>query len=48
LARMRRFLRPCFRRPLPDFLVPNADSKCDEIDALQTARCGHCKIRFYR
>jgi hypothetical protein len=25
-ARMRRFLRPSFRRPLPDFLVPNAYS----------------------
>jgi hypothetical protein len=26
LARMRRFLRPSFRRPLPDFLTPKADS----------------------
>jgi hypothetical protein len=25
-ARMRRFLRPSFRRPLPDFLVPKAIS----------------------
>ncbi len=26
LARMRRFLRPCLRRPLPDFFVPNSFS----------------------
>jgi hypothetical protein len=26
LARMRRFLRPSFRRPLPDFLTPKASS----------------------
>ncbi len=25
-ARMRRFLRPSFRRPLPDFFVPKANS----------------------
>jgi hypothetical protein len=27
LARMRRFLRPCFRRPFPDLFVPKAISK---------------------
>jgi len=27
LARMRRFLRPSFRRPFPDFLVPKAISE---------------------
>src|SRR3954453_8532920 len=26
LARMRRFLRPCFRRPFPDLFVPKAIS----------------------
>jgi hypothetical protein len=26
LARMRRFLRPSFRRPFPDFLTPKASS----------------------
>jgi hypothetical protein len=26
--RMRRFLRPSFRRPLPDFLTPKAVSVC--------------------
>jgi hypothetical protein len=26
-ARMRRFLRPCFRRPFPDLFVPKAISK---------------------
>jgi hypothetical protein len=29
-ARMRRFLRPCFRRPFPDFLVPKTDSEFRE------------------
>ena len=27
-ARMRRFLRPCFRRPFPDLFVPKAISVC--------------------
>jgi hypothetical protein len=27
-ARIRRFLRPCFRRPFPDLFVPKAISKC--------------------
>jgi hypothetical protein len=29
--RMRRFLRPCFRRPFPDFLVPKAISELTNI-----------------
>src|SRR6478672_11237067 len=36
LARMRRFLRPCFRRPFPDFLVPKASSVCNFCDCRQS------------
>ncbi len=35
-ARMRRFLRPCFRRPFPDFLVPKASSVCIFCDCRQS------------
>jgi hypothetical protein len=33
---MRRFLRPSFRRPLPDFLVPKAISVLDRDEVQMT------------
>jgi hypothetical protein len=35
LARMRRFLRPSFRRPLPDFLVPKDNSDVSTVVSMR-------------
>ena len=43
-ARMRRFLRPCFRRPFPDLFVPKAISVCQIYEPTKLATILNCSV----